>query len=44
MKSVLDNAIISGAFSEGWYHRFHFRRNNTPNSKKNEIKLWLKEQ
>jgi hypothetical protein len=40
----LDNAIISGAFSEGWYHRLNFRGNNTPNSKKNEIKPWLKEQ
>ena len=40
----MDNAIISGAFSEGWYHRLNLRRNNTPNSKKNEIKPWLKEQ
>ena len=40
----MDNAIISGAFSEAWYHRLNFRRNNTLNSKKNEIKAWLKEQ
>ena len=41
----MDNAIISGAFSEGWYHRLHFRRNNTPNSKKkNEIKPWVKKE
>ena len=40
----MDNAIISGAFSKGWCHRSNFRRDNTSNSKKNEIKLWLKEQ
>ena len=40
----MDNAIISGAFSKGWCHRSNFRGYNTSNSKRNEIKLWLKEQ
>ncbi|MBD2451230.1 hypothetical protein H6G76_29690 [Nostoc sp. FACHB-152] len=40
----MDNAIISRSPNKPWGSRFNFRRNNTPDSKKNEIKPWLKEQ
>ena len=44
MLGLLDNATFSRPVSQSSDCRFDFRRNSTPDSKKNEVKPWLKEQ
>ncbi len=43
-KGLLDDAAFSRPVGESSNCGFNFRRNSTPDSKKNEVKPWLKEQ